>query len=96
MHSNPSCLASYSHGVIKETECFCSDNKSKDVNHGVTIVGYGKSEREDCQDYWLVKNSWGPKWGENGFFRICADFDEQSTPVGMCQVNSFVQYPLLD
>ncbi|MFA6322065.1 MAG: C1 family peptidase [Candidatus Buchananbacteria bacterium] len=35
--------------------------------HAVTIVGFGK---EDSQDYWVVKNSWGPNWGENGYFKI--------------------------
>ena len=33
--------------------------------HCVTIVGYNDTER--C---WICKNSWGPGWGENGFFRI--------------------------
>jgi cathepsin B len=35
--------------------------------HAVKIVGWGQ---EDGQEYWIVQNSWGPKWGEDGFFRI--------------------------
>jgi hypothetical protein len=33
--------------------------------HGIVIVGYNDAER-----YWICKNSWGPTWGDNGFFRI--------------------------
>lgn len=34
-------------------------------NHAVCVVGY-----DDANQSWLVKNSWGRRWGENGFFRI--------------------------
>jgi cathepsin X len=33
----------------------------------VTIVGWGK---ENGIDYWIVRNTWGMYWGENGYFRI--------------------------
>ena len=33
--------------------------------HAVSIVGYDSEE-----EYWICKNSWGPDWGENGFFRV--------------------------
>merc|ERR550532_1205731 len=35
--------------------------------HAVKIVGWGK---HFSQFYWIVQNSWGPSWGEEGYFRI--------------------------
>lgn len=35
--------------------------------HAVKVLGWGS---ENGVDYWLAANSWGPEWGENGYFRI--------------------------
>lgn len=43
------------------------------LNHGVVLVGYGVHGftpiRLGFKPYWIVKNSWGPHWGEQGYFK---------------------------
>ena len=59
-------MAFYEKGVYEPWfSSLCPDN----INHAVVIVGYG-IDKETNKQFWRVKNSWGPQWGENGYFRI--------------------------
>jgi len=46
----------------------CDFDRNIEINHAVQLVGYGTDPSEG--DFWIVRNSWGPSWGENGFMRL--------------------------
>jgi len=39
-------------------------------DHALVLVGYGYDLKKSEDEYWLIKNSWGPKWGEQGYLRL--------------------------
>ncbi|XP_002977050.2 ervatamin-B [Selaginella moellendorffii] len=59
----------------------CSNSR----DHAVLVIGYGT---EGGMPYWIIKNSWGTSWGEDGFMRIKKEDGE-----GMCGMNGQSSYP---
>lgn len=52
----------YGKGIFSASSC-------GGINHAVNLVGWGHDTSLN-QDYWLIRNSWGPNWGENGYIRV--------------------------
>jgi hypothetical protein len=48
--------------------------------HAVSVIGYGTGpdpeQNGKTVDYWLIRNSWGPNWGDSGYFKIQNDICE--------------------
>ncbi|XP_037309917.2 cathepsin S, ortholog2, tandem duplicate 1 [Pungitius pungitius] len=61
-------FAFYRSGVYDDASCTLK------VNHGVLAVGYGTLNGED---FWLVKNSWGDRFGDGGYIRMARNKKNQ-------------------
>lgn len=59
------------------------------LDHGVIAVGYGT---ENGVDYWLVRNSWGTGWGEDGYFKL--ERNVKHTTNGKCGIAMMASYPV--
>ena len=77
----------YSSGILDLPSCTPLKSVRDTGALGVVVVGYGT---EDGKDYWILKNSWGPRWGEEGgYLRIARNHGNQ------CGVASFNVAPLI-
>jgi C1A family cysteine protease len=72
---NANSLQFYHSGIYDIPDCDVTQ-----TNHAVNIVGYGV---ENGKPYWIIRNSWGADWGENGYFRIARGKN-------MCGISSYI------
>ncbi|KFQ64846.1 Cathepsin S, partial [Phaethon lepturus] len=70
----------YRSGVYDDPRC------TQEVNHGVLVIGYGTL---NDKDYWLVKNSWGVHFGDEGYIRMARNHANH------CGIASYASYPLI-
>lgn len=79
----------YSKGVLDSPSC------GTQLDHAVLAVGYGV---ENGKAYWLVKNSWGAGWGEDGYVKIYRETDPKKArnSQGVCGIAMSPSYPEVD
>jgi len=72
----------YKSGIFSDPSCGTA------LDHGVLAVGYDTSKTND-KKYWIVKNSWGSDWGDNGYISMI-----RQTGAGICGINMESSYPV--
>lgn len=77
----------YHSGIYDDLACPTSHN------HATNIVGYGTQTDSYgvSTDYWVMRNSWGTGWGEQGYMKM----EVQATGPGICGVQNWPSYPVL-
>ena len=87
-------IQQYQSGIITDQmgKFWCSGEGASERNAGV-IIGWGQ---QDSLHYFIVKNSWGEDWGEEGYFRIESSQYGKYRDGGVCGIYDIAYYPVIN
>jgi C1A family cysteine protease len=84
VQANTQSFMFYKSGVFDDPSC------GEDLDHGVAAVGYGTTD--EGADYFKVRNSWGPTWGDEGYILMSRTSEQVN---GTCGILSYASRPTL-
>ncbi|EER03318.1 thiolproteinase SmTP1, putative [Perkinsus marinus ATCC 50983] len=85
MYANLQSFQHYKSGVYSDPNC---NAKGGSIDHGVVAVGYGT---ENGQDYFIIRNSWGRSWGQDGYVYLKRGVGS----FGQCNIYKYMCVPTL-
>ena len=72
-------LLQYTGGIFTDV------TNATQINHDISVVGYGEENgKKFWMEFWMVRNSWGTYWGEDGFFRLERGINNLGIESGAC------------
>jgi len=83
LEADQSCFQNYSSGIFNNSAC------GTNLDHATAVVGWG-ADSSTTEGYWIMRNSWGTTWGEQGYMRM-----EITKGDGICGVQMEPLYPLV-
>lgn len=86
------CFQCYTNGIYSGRPAAAADRYNI-LNHAMAIVGYGEDKKTTGRKYWIAKNSWGTRWGQNGYVYIRKDMADR--PEGVGGLATHPRYPIV-